>query len=142
MEALWITAGVEIPASDLTWTSVTGSGPGGQHVNKVATKVLLRFDLRGTQALSDAVRARLRSIAAHHLDGEGRILVTCHATRSRERNLEVVRAKLASMVCQALSPPKARRKTRTPRWAIKKRLTAKRRRSEAKRQRRRVEPDT
>jgi ribosome-associated protein len=141
MEDLPIRRGVTIPSSDLSWTSVAASGPGGQHVNKVATKVLLRFDMDKCEVLPEGVKRRLREQVAHCTDGEGRILLTCQATRSRARNLEIARAKLADLIRGAWQGPKKRRRTRVPRGAIERRLAGKRRRSQAKQDRRRVPRD-
>ncbi|CAG0996135.1 hypothetical protein GPROT1_03438, partial [Gammaproteobacteria bacterium] len=85
---LVVTERVTIPDADLSWTAVRGSGPGGQNVNKVASKVDLRFDLEGTQALSADVKRRLTALASGRLDAEGRILITSQLTRDQGRNLE------------------------------------------------------
>ena len=70
-----------IPAAELVWTAVRSSGPGGQNVNRVSTKVELRFDFETCAVLSGPVKARLGRIAAGRLDAEGRIVITSQATR-------------------------------------------------------------
>lgn len=127
-------ADLVIPVRDLSWTAVRASGPGGQNVNKVATKVELRFDVDGTEALPAAVKARVR--AAARLDAEGRVLVTSQATRNQLRNLVDARDKLAALIAAALVVPKKRRATRPSAGARRRRLEQKRHQSEKKRARR------
>jgi ribosome-associated protein len=127
--------GVVVPGRDLTWTAVRSSGPGGQNVNKVATKVELRFDLEGNESLAPDVKARLRSQAAGRLDAEGRLVVFSQLTRNRLRNLRDARDKLAALIAAALVAPKARRPTRPSRAARRRRLEDKRRQSDKKRDR-------
>lgn len=130
---------VTIPGRDLNWTSVRASGPGGQNVNKVATKVVLRFDLEGTEALSPAQKERLRRLADSRLDAEGCLLVTSQATRNRVQNLADARGKLAELVARCLSAPKKRRPTKPSRGAKRRRLSDKRKRSDKKRLRGKVD---
>ena len=127
---------IEIPEADLTWTAVRASGPGGQNVNKVASKVELRFDLAGTRALSEPVKARLRALARGRLDSEGRLMITSQKHRDQPHNLEDARDKLAALVAEALVPPRPRRPTRPTRGSVERRIGAKKRRSAAKRDRR------
>lgn len=138
---LLVNSRVVIPGEDLSWRAVRASGPGGQHVNKVSTKVELRFDLPGTTALSAPQKARLRRLAATRLDADGRIVITSQLTRNRVRNLEDARAKLAELIRPALVPPKHRRATKPSRAAKRRRLDAKRRRSDTKHTRRKKRPN-
>jgi ribosome-associated protein len=127
---------VLLPESDLSWTAVRASGPGGQHVNKVATKVVLRFDLAGTRALAPDVKERLRWLAGRRVDALGAIVIVSQRTRDRALNLRDARAKLAALVAAALIPPRPRRPTHPSRAAVRRRLDDKRRRAERKRSRR------
>ncbi len=135
MDDLPIDGRVILPGWDLTWRAVRASGPGGQNVNKVATKVELRFDLPGTAALSGAQKARLRALAGGHLDADGRLVIVSQATRTQARNLEDARARLAELVHRALRPPKARRPTAPSRSQKRRRLDAKRKQSDKKKAR-------
>ena len=123
---LYVDPRVTLPGGDLAWTAVRSSGPGGQNVNKVSSKVELRFDLPGTRALGPEVKARLRAIAAHKLDAEGRVLLTSQRTRDQVKNLADAREKLAELVRRALFVPKTRRPTKPSRGSKERRLESKR----------------
>jgi ribosome-associated protein len=131
---LFIRPDLSVPEQALTWTAVRASGPGGQNVNKVATKVELRLDL--TRALLPAqVVARLRVLAENKLDAAGRILIVADTTRSQLQNLELARERLAELVRQALVVPKRRRATRPSGSARRRRLDEKRQTGDKKRNR-------
>lgn len=127
---------VTIPASDLDWTAVRASGPGGQNVNKVASKIVLRFDLKGTRALDEETKARLTRIAGSRVDKDGALIVTSQKTRDQPLNLIDARAKLASLILQALVRETPRRPTKPTRSSKRRRLDEKRKHSEKKSQRR------
>ena len=124
-----------LPASELRWTAVRASGPGGQNVNKVASKVELRFDATASVAIDEATKVRLAALAGSRLDREGVLLVVCQDTRDQSRNLEIAREKLADLVRRALVAPKRRRPTRPSRGAKLRRLDEKKRSGEKKRAR-------
>ncbi len=131
---------VRIPAADLAVRAVRSSGPGGQNVNKVSSKIELRFDLPGTSALDAGTRSRLGLLALGRLDAEGWVVLTSQLTRDRQQNLEDAYAKLTDLVKRALVVPKKRRPTRPSRASRERRLEQKRHQS-AKKTTRRVRAD-
>jgi ribosome-associated protein len=134
-ESIRIARGILIPAAALEWRAVRSSGPGGQNVNKVASKVDLRVDLAQVSGLSAPARARLRAIAAARIDADGRLVVTSQRTRDQLRNLEDARDKVRKLVERAMREPRPRRLTQPRPAAIERRLRKKRVRSVVKRAR-------
>jgi ribosome-associated protein len=128
-----VTGGVRVPASALTVHAVRASGPGGQNVNKVATKIDLRVDLAAIEGLPEAARARLRDLAQSHLDAEGRLMVTSQRTRSQAENLEDARARVTALIRAALVVPRRRVEMAPSAGARRRRLAGKKRRASVKR---------
>jgi len=132
-DPILVTGTVRVPAAAVTVHAVRASGPGGQNVNKVATKIDLRVDLAGIEGLADDARARLARLAQNRLDAEGRLVVISQATRNQARNLEDARARVADLIRAALAVPRRRVKSRPPASAKRRRLAGKKRRADVKR---------
>jgi ribosome-associated protein len=107
-------------------------GPGGQNVNKVATKAELRFHVDSSEVLSEEEKNRLKAKLANQITSEGFLLVVSQSERSQLANKEECVRKFYELVRQALAKPKARRKTKPSFSAVKKRLEGKRKQAEKK----------
>lgn len=140
-EPIAVAPGIVVPAAAIAWRAVRSSGPGGQNVNKVASKVELRVDLGAVTGLSADARARLSAAAATRLDADGRLLLTSQRTRDQVRNLEDARDKVKRLVEAARHVPRKRRATRPTAGAKDRRVREKKETAERKRGRGRVRPD-
>jgi ribosome-associated protein len=127
-----ITDKIIIDERELQERFVRASGPGGQNVNKVATAVQLRFDMRHSPGLPDDVRERLARLAGSRLTREGVIVIAAQRHRTLERNRKDARDRLVQLIRRAAEPPAARRATKPTIASRERRLQSKRRRAVVK----------
>jgi len=132
--ALRLAPGVSIPVGLLRFSFSTSSGPGGQNVNKRATKAELRVRLSDLPIPPGAL-ARLRHAAAHRITGEDELIVESDRLRSQERNKDECLERLGELVRVALIEPKRRRKTRPTKGSQERRISEKKNRARTKRAR-------
>src|SRR4051812_18321733 len=126
---------LSIPEEELTFITSRSGGPGGQNVNKLETRVTLRFDLVASGSLSEEQKARLRERLATRITKDGVLQVTSQRHRTQGANREAAVERFAELVSEALQEEVPRRKTRPSRAAKARRLDEKRRRSGRKRDR-------
>ena len=127
---------VRIPDEEFSWTFVRSGGPGGQNVNKVASKAVLRWNVVASPNLPDDIKNRLRQQQSRRITGDGDFLITSQRYRDQERNRLDCLEKLGEMLRAAAVRPKVRRKTKPSRGSQERRLAAKKRRSALKTSRR------
>jgi len=140
-EALEVAPGVRVPPSGIEARSVRASGPGGQNVNKVASKIELTVDLAAIEGLDEAARARLEKLGGRRV-ADGLLRVTAQESRDRSRNLETAREKVRALVLRALAAPTPRRPTKPRAAARARRLEEKHRHAVVKGTRRIVRGET
>jgi ribosome-associated protein len=141
MAILKIDDRLSIPLNELRWEYARSGGPGGQNVNKVNSKVVMRWSPGTSPSLPEPVRARLLAQLANKLTTEGELLVMSQATRDQGRNLADCLAKLRVIVLAAARPPKSRRPTRPTLGSQLRRVEDKARRSQTKQRRRKPDVD-
>ena len=116
---------VEILLTELGFKGIRSSGPGGQHVNKTASKVEVTFDLESSLALSEIEKERLRNKLSSKISSEGIINLQCGETRSQHRNKAIIIERLVELIQQNLKVVKMRKKTKPTKSAIERRLKTK-----------------
>lgn len=136
-----VAPGVVVPSWAIEARATRASGPGGQNVNKVASRIELLIDLSLVEGLADAARVRLLALAGRRRDAEGRLRVVAQESRDQRRNLEEAREKVRALVARALVAPKPRKATRPTAAARERRLAGKRRGALLKLARRRMTSD-
>src|SRR5262245_10760624 len=124
---------IAIDESELAETFVRASGPGGQNVNKVATAVQLRFDVRHSPSLPHDVRIRLERLAGQRLTRDGVLVITAQRYRTQERNREDARERLIELIREAAVRPKPRRPMRPTAGSRERRIERKKHRTGVKR---------
>jgi ribosome-associated protein len=129
---IYISPEISIEESELEYTFIRSSGPGGQNVNKVSSAVQLRFNVMGSLSLPEDVKKRLASLAGNRLSEKGIILIEAKRYRSQNRNIEDATQRLASLIMRAVQKPKVRKKTKPSVSASAARVYDKKKRSAIK----------
>ncbi|WP_395051275.1 alternative ribosome rescue aminoacyl-tRNA hydrolase ArfB [Flavobacterium sp.] len=125
--------------SELQYKAVRSSGPGGQNVNKVSSKVVLTFDLKNSQALSEEEKALLETKFSSRLTSDFVLILNCDEDRSQLKNKEIVTKRFLDLITAGLHIPKIRKATKVPKSVIRKRIKDKKNISEIKKSRRKPE---
>ena len=130
---------IKLHSSELSETFLLASGPGGQHVNKVETKVELRFEAEKSMHLSEATKSKLKKIAGRKWSKNGVLIVTAEKYRSQEMNRVLAREKLVKLILQALKNPNRRMQTKPSKIVKIRRAHEKEKRSKLKNLRGRIQ---
>ena len=133
-----ITDTIELDENEIQFKFIRSPGPGGQHVNKAATAVQLRFDVKHSPSLSEHVRARLLQLARNRINANGTLIISANRFRSQDLNRRDAVEKLADLILESAKKRKLRRRTKPTITSLKKRKEAKQRRAKLKASRQKV----
>ena len=139
--AIIVTPRVIIPDSELSLSFARSGGPGGQNVNKVSSKAVLRWRVVETSVLTPGAKARLLEALGSRVTKDGELVIACDETRDQAQNVSIAEGRLAAFVKASLVPPKTRHKTRPTRGSVERRLKAKTVRSTVMKERTRRDDD-
>jgi ribosome-associated protein len=131
-DELVVTGSIRVPLDEFEFTYVRSSGPGGQNVNKLATKAQLRWPFAETPSLPAGVRERFERKYGNRITNDGDLLITSQQYRKQDRNARDCLEKLREMILSVAEPPKPRRRTKPSRGAVQRRINEKKQRSEKK----------
>lgn len=131
---------IHVAESELEFSFARSGGPGGQHVNKTSSKVILHWDVGASPGVPDAVKQRFIKQYRTRITEAGVLVIDCDENRSQHRNREIVVERLKGMLEAVAKPPKRRIPTRPSKGAKKRRRVAREKHSEKKQLRKKVEP--
>ncbi len=123
---------IHIPETEFEWSFVRSGGPGGQNVNKVASKAVLRWHLAASPSIPEDIKSRLFTLQRSRITVEGELVLNSQRFRDQDRNRQDCLDKLRELVLQAVAVPKPRKATRPTRGSQRRRLEAKRHRAAVK----------
>lgn len=132
-----VASGVFIPLAELQVSAISGGGPGGQHVNKSATRVSIQWNVQTSRALREDQRERVLNKLGSRLDSDGAIRIVAGEYRSQQQNRRAAFERLQQLIARALVVPRVRRATKPTFGSVQERLSTKKQRSQTKQQRRR-----
>jgi ribosome-associated protein len=131
-----VTSSLHIPEDELRFVASRSSGPGGQNVNKVNTRIELFFDVMNSPSLNEWQQNRILTRLANRIDGEGTLRIVAQNHRTQRANRAESVDRFIALLAQALARPRRRIPTRVPRAVQERRLESKRHRSKLKQNRR------
>ena len=138
---LYVTREIRVPMSEIRFTFVRSSGPGGQNVNKVNSKACMRWNVAESDAIQESVKQRFTETCRRRINQNGEFLIESQRFRDQGRNVTDCLNKLAELLLDASKPPRKRRPTRPSRASRERRLSDKKKRSDRKRLRKRLNID-
>lgn len=132
---------LHIPEDELHWTFARSGGPGGQNVNKVASKAILHWDVHANSTLPVEVKARLQARQHNRITAEGQMVIQGQRFRDQAKNVEDCKERLRAMILEVLFPPRPRRATKPTRGSKERRIANKKQQSQRKAGRRPLRDD-